>query len=143
MDAALPDDEGGEVQVDDGRARRRRGEARRGEPCGARASLNRLEISGKVVELGALRYTPAGVPAVEFKLAHESEQPEAGGRRKVQAEIGAIAFETQARLMAQARLNSRVSVQGFLAARSKRSRRLVLHVTNIEFLEGDGDASAS
>jgi len=95
------------------------------------------------VELGVLRYTPAGVPAVEFRLAHESEQPEAGGRRKVQAELGAIAFDTQARLMAEAKLNARVSLQGFLAAKSKRSKRLILHVTNIEFVEGDGDASAS
>jgi primosomal replication protein N len=95
------------------------------------------------VELGALRFTPAGIPAVEFRLAHASEQDEAGRRRQVEAELAAIAFEAQARLMAQAKLNSRVSVQGFLAAKSKRSKRLVLHVTNIEFTEGDGDASAS
>jgi primosomal replication protein N len=95
------------------------------------------------VELGALRFTPSGMPAVEFKLAHESEQDEAGRRRQVQAELGAIAFDAQARLMAQAKLNSQVTVQGFLAAKSKRSRKLVLHVTNIEFVEGAGNASAS
>jgi primosomal replication protein N len=55
----------------------------------------------------------------------------------VQAEIGAVAFETQARLMAKANLNSGVRLQGFLSAKSKRSKKLVLHVTNIEFIEGD------
>jgi primosomal replication protein N len=95
------------------------------------------------VELGVLRYTPAGVPAVEFRIAHASEQEEAGGRRKVEAELGAIAFAAQARLLAQAQLNAQIRLQGFLAAKSRRSRRPVLHVTNIEFLEGDGDASAS
>ena len=72
--------------------------------------------------------------AVEFKVVHESEQDEAGGRRKVEAEIGAIAFETDARLIATRPLGSQVKLQGFLSAKSKRSRKLVLHVTNIEFV---------
>jgi len=95
------------------------------------------------VELGALRYTPAGMPAVEFRLAHESEQDEAGGKRKVQAELGAVAFDAQARLMAGAKLGVQARFEGFLAAKSKRSQRLVLHVTKIEFLEGAGDAATS
>jgi primosomal replication protein N len=89
-----------------------------------------------VIELGALRYTPAGIPTVRFKIRHESEQDEAGGRRKVEAELSALAFEAQARLIAQARLNAQVAVKGFLAASSKRSKRLILHVKHIEFIEG-------
>ena len=81
--------------------------------------------------------------AIEFKVGHESEQEEAGGRRKVQAEIGAIAFETQAKLLAARPLGSGVRLQGFLSAKSKRSRKLLLHVTNIEFMEGEADASTS
>jgi primosomal replication protein N len=76
------------------------------------------------------------VAAVEFKVAHESEQDEAGGRRKVEAEIGAVAFETEARLIATRPLGSELKLQGFLSAKSKRSKKLVLHVTNIEFVEG-------
>ena len=98
--------------------------------------LNRLELSGRLLEVGALRYTPAGLAAVEFKVGHESEQEEAGARRKVNAEIGAIAFETQAKLVAGRPLGSAVKLQGFLSARTKRSKKLVLHVTNIEFVEG-------
>jgi primosomal replication protein N len=88
------------------------------------------------VELGALRFTPAGVPVVEFKLEHQSEQDEAGTRRKVSAEVSAVAFEAQARLLAAAKLGSEMRLQGFLSARTQRSRKLVLHVTNIEFIEG-------
>ncbi len=95
------------------------------------------------MELGALRFTPAGMPAVEFRLAHESEQDEAGGKRKVQAELKAIAFDAQARLMAGAKLGVQARFEGFLAAKSKRSQRPVLHVTKIEFLEGAGDAATS
>ena len=73
---------------------------------------------------------------MEFKLQHESEQSEAGNLRKVEAEIGGIAFDTQARLLAGTQLNTGLKLQGFLAAKSRRSRKLVLHVTNIEFIEG-------
>jgi primosomal replication protein N len=88
------------------------------------------------VELGALRYTPAGIPVVEFKLDHESEQDEAGAKRKVKAEIAAVAFETQARLISRIQINSDLKVKGFLSAKTRRSKKLVLHVTNIEFSEG-------
>ena len=81
--------------------------------------------------------------AVEFKLAHESEQDEAGGKRTIQAEVNAIAFETQAKLLAGRPLGSPVKIHGFLGAKSKRSKKLVLHVTNIEFIEGEKDAPAA
>jgi primosomal replication protein N len=100
-------------------------------------------LSGRLLELGALRYTPAGVAAVEFKLAHESEQHEAGSQRTIQAEVNAIAFETQAKLLAGRPLGSPVRVEGFLGAKGKRSKRLVLHITNIEFIEGEKDAPAA
>ena len=99
-------------------------------------ALNRVELSGRLLELGALRLTPAGVAALEFSVSHESEQREAGGQRKVQAEIGAIAFEAEARLIAERPLGSEVKLAGFLGAKSKRSKKLVLHVTNVEFVEG-------
>jgi primosomal replication protein N len=99
-------------------------------------ALNRLELSGRLLELGALRLTPAGVAALEFRLVHESEQAEAGSRRKVQAELPAIAFETEARLIAARPLGSEVRLHGFVSAKSQRSKKLVLHVTHVEFVEG-------
>jgi len=62
-----------------------------------------------------LRYTPAGVPAVEFRLRHESERDEAGAKRRINAEIAGIAFEAQARLLARASLNTEIKLHGFLA----------------------------
>ena len=102
---------------------------------------NRVELSGRLLERGALRHTPAGLAALEFRLAHESEQDEAGTKRKVQAEIGAIAFEAQARLIAGRPLGSELRLQGFLSAKSRRSKKLMLHVTEIEFVEGAGNAT--
>ena len=99
-------------------------------------ALNRFELTGRLLELGALRLTPAGVAALEFRVVHESEQAEAGSQRRVDAEIGAIAFEAEARLIAGRPLGSEVRLQGFLSAKSKRSKKLMLHVTEIEFVEG-------
>jgi primosomal replication protein N len=55
----------------------------------------------------------------------------------VEAEIGAIAFAAQARLLAGSRLGAKARFKGFLGAKSKRSKKLVLHVTEIEFSEGN------
>lgn len=99
-------------------------------------ATNKVELSGTLVELGALRYTPAGLPAVEFRIRHESELAEAGTQRKVRAEVGALAFDAVARQVATAALGTTLRAQGFLAAKSQRSAKLVLHVTDIEFMEG-------
>ena len=90
-----------------------------------------------VTELKALRHTPAGIPVVEFRLRHESERSEAGARRKVNAEIDALAFDAQARLLAAGTLGRQLKAEGFLCAKSRQSKKPVLHVTNIEFVEGD------
>ena len=102
---------------------------------------NRVELSGVIVQLKALRHTPAGIPVVEFRLKHESERAEAGAKRKVSAEIDALAFEAQARLLAASALGRELKASGFLCAKSRQSAKPVLHVTNIEFMEGNEHAS--
>jgi primosomal replication protein N len=74
---------------------------------------------------------------IEFRLRHDSELTEAGANRHVNAEIPAIAFDVQARLIAGTALERALQVEGFLCARSRRSRKLVLHATRIEFAEGE------
>ena len=101
------------------------------------AQANRVTVAGRLIELDALRYTPAGVPMLKFRLQHDSVQTEAGGERKVSFEIAAVAFEREARLLASAKLGSSVKVNGFLAARSRSGRAPLLHATQIEFAEGE------
>lgn len=98
-------------------------------------AANRVQLSGRIAELGALRHTPAGLPVTEFRILHESELIEAGNARKVNAEVDAIAFDVQARLVASAALDSALQVEGFLCAKSRRSKKLVLHVSKLEFIE--------
>jgi len=101
------------------------------------AQANRVTVSGRLIELDALRHTPAGLPVMKFRLQHDSTQMEAGGERKVSCEIEAVAFEREATLLAVAKLGGGVKVTGFLAARSRTSKTVVLHATQVEFKQGD------
>ena len=101
------------------------------------AQANRVTVSGRLIELDALRHTPGGVAVMKFRIQHDSTQMEAGAARKVSCEIAAVAFEREAALLAAAKLGSDVKVTGFLAARSRTSKSVVLHATEIEFKEGD------
>ena len=94
-------------------------------------------VSGRLIELDAVRHTPGGVPVMKFRLQHDSTQIEAGAARKVSCEIAAVAFEREATLLAAVKLGSNVKVTGFLAAKSRTSRSVVLHATEVEFKEGD------
>lgn len=101
---------------------------------------NQLVLTGHLTERDALRYTPAGVPIVNFRIAHASEQLEAETPRQVELELGCMAVQEQAKLVAGAPLGIAMRLSGFVAPRSRSSRQLVLHVNTIEFKEGANDA---
>jgi primosomal replication protein N len=103
--------------------------------------INRCELVGRLIEREPLRYTPAGVPIVRARLTHTSRRIEAGGEREVNVEIECVAVETLARLLASAAVGTTVKASGFLAAKSKTSRQLVLHIEQLEFLAGSDDAA--
>ena len=94
---------------------------------------NHVEFSGELIERKALRFTPAGVPVVEFRVRHESEQVEAGVTRRVECEIAAIAVGPNARSLQDAQPGAKICITGFLAAKSRNSRQPTLHVNTIEF----------
>jgi len=73
---------------------------------------------------------------VSFRLTHASRQAEAGGERQVEVEIGCLAVESAARQVASAPLGIGLRLAGFVAAKGKSSRQPVLHVTELEFIEG-------
>lgn len=80
-----------------------------------------------------LRFTPAGIPVLEFSLRHASEQAEAGGFRRVELDMPAIAFGALAQRLAHDAPAQEIVARGFLAPRSLRSTQLVLHAREIEF----------
>ena len=76
---------------------------------------NQLLLTATLVALDALRYTPAGLPALNVKLEHESSLMEAGQARTVKAAIKAVAFGTVAERLAKQAIGSVWSFKGFLA----------------------------
>ncbi len=87
-------------------------------------------ISGVVLSVEPIRYTPAGMPLLSFVLQHVSEQIEAGLNRKVECEVNAVAMGDIAKLNIQ--LGSLIKAKGFLAKRSAKSHQLVMHINQLE-----------
>ena len=95
--------------------------------------MNKLVLSGVVVDIETVRYTPAGLPLLSFVLKHVSEVIEAGMKRKVECEVNAIAIGNLAKSNIQ--IGANINVAGFLAKRSAKSTQLVLHILKIEVRE--------
>ena len=95
--------------------------------------VNLVELSGKLVELQGLRFTPAGIPIVRFSIEHSSVQREADGMRQVTCVLNAVAVATEARLISALQLGSELIIKGFMDRESLKANRLVLHASHIEF----------
>ena len=96
---------------------------------------NRVDLSGKVIEISALRHTPAGLPVLAFKVGHVSEQIEAGAKRQVQCEVPVIAIGEPVKMASGLKIGDLVSVEGFLSRRGLNSPQLTLHVNRIALIE--------
>ncbi len=92
---------------------------------------NHVVLSACIEELQALRYTPAGLPALDLRLVHESSQLEADVPRKVSAAVKAVAFGALAERLARQAPGSSWSFQGFLAT-PRNSKTVVLHIQDIQ-----------
>ena len=90
-----------------------------------------------MVERDAIRYTPAGIPLVDCVLRHTSEQSEAGQMRQVDFEIAAIAIGSIATRLDQSRLDRAYRFEGFLANRSRKSKRTIFHIVDFESTRKD------
>ena len=77
------------------------------------------------------------MPVLECVIGHRSEQVEAGSLWRVECEIPAVALGDVARWIQGVSPGMPVRLTGFLAARSKNGKQLRLHVTTIEFEEGN------
>ena len=87
-------------------------------------------MGAELVARGITRRTPAGLPVLELGLRHRSETVEAGTARRLDFEFDAIAVGDVAARLATQPLGAIVELDGFVAAASRRSKRLKLHVTD-------------
>ena len=93
--------------------------------------MNRTELSACIAELAALRYTPAGLPALDLVLEHASQATEAGQARQVKLRIRALALGTPAESLAKQAIGSAWRFQGFLAT-PRQGKSVVLHIQEFQ-----------
>ncbi len=82
-----------------------------------------------------LRRTPAGIPAVECTLDHRSTQREAGGERRVECEMHAVAFGDVALALSGLDAGTPLRCEGFVARRYRTGAGVALHLTRFERIE--------
>lgn len=93
--------------------------------------MNRLVLTAQLVERSALRYTPAGLPALDLSLKHESEVTQDGKPRKVWFDIRARAIGEITRRVETLELGSLHGFAGFLGSQ-RNGRGVVFHVTELD-----------
>lgn len=93
--------------------------------------MNRVLLSGSVLQRSAPRYTPAGLPALDLVLQHQSEVEQAGQPRKVSLEIKALAIGDITVPLSRLPLGSEARFAGFLAS-ARNGRGWLFHVTEVE-----------
>ena len=89
--------------------------------------MNQLVLSARIAQASALRYTPAGLPALDCSLEHESELSEAGQARQVKVAIKAVAFGSVAETLVRQAMGSSWQFTGFLAA-PRNGKHPVFHI---------------
>ena len=88
-------------------------------------------LTAKIVERAALRFTPAGLPAIDLSLRHESEIAQVGSVRKVSFEIRGRAIGAITESLLAAELGTEHVFAGFLGAQ-RNGRGIVFHIQSIE-----------
>ena len=94
---------------------------------------NLCVLWASIAELEALRYTPAGLPALNLRLEHESQMQEAGQARQVKLVMKSVAFAAVAETLVRQALASKWRFKGFLASQ-RNGKGVVFHIQ--EFSQG-------
>ncbi len=88
---------------------------------------NYLELSASIAAADTMHYTPAGVPALNLQLDHESTVQEAETPRSVNLSIKAVAFGAQAERLAKQAIGSSWKFQGFLG-NARQGKAVIFHI---------------
>jgi len=91
--------------------------------------VNEVALSGELTAIETLRYTPAGIPLLAFRMRHRSQQMEAGVKRQVECEMSGMAMAELAVAMSRLKPGQALRVTGFLNRKNRMSAQLILHAT--------------
>ena len=94
-----------------------------------------MTLDARMQSRDDLRFTPAGIPVLDFALAHESTQIEAGSERRVACELAAVALGPVARELAAIAPGATLRCRGFLARRYRTGITVALHVNEFDLTD--------
>ena len=94
------------------------------------------------MDQAALRYTPAGVPALDLTLAHQGQAMEAGHPRRVELKLHAVAVGELAQRVQKLAADDLFLWTGFLAA-GRNGRGVVFHLTQVDQVSVDSQPHPS
>ena len=89
--------------------------------------MNQLCFTASVVQVQNLRYTPAGIPALNLVLEHESMVTELDTPRTVKLQVKAVAFGAMAETLSRQGLDSVCRFEGFLG-NARNGKGVVFHI---------------
>ena len=95
--------------------------------------MNRLVLEATLVQRAAVRYTPAGLPALDLSVKHDSEVSEDNQPRKVSMEMKAVAIGAITQALLPLELGSTGLFAGFLTS-TRNGRGLLFHITSVELI---------
>ena len=93
--------------------------------------MNEAWLSGVLIQLSVLRYTPAGVAVVTVEIDHTSQVMQAGSPRAVAFNLEATALDDAAITVSQLQLGQQYSFKGFWAPAHYRTKRLGFHILQV------------
>ena len=93
--------------------------------------MNQTRLTALIAEIGALRQTPAGLPALDLRLEHESRIEEGGSPRQVKALLKAVALGAVAERLGRQVVGSQWCFTGFLAS-PRNAKTVVLHIQDFQ-----------
>ena len=93
---------------------------------------NRFTLSGRLVECQVVRYSPAGIALLNARLAHQSQQSEAGSKRQLEFEVELLFAGDNALSASRLAPGQELRVAGFVAPRRKLGKSLLFHVTEFD-----------
>ena len=80
-----------------------------------------------------MRYTPAGLPALDMRLEHGSDVQETGQARQVKANIKAVALGSVAERLVQQPLGQEFKFTGFISS-PRNSKQIVFHIQDFQHI---------
>jgi len=93
--------------------------------------MNQVVLTACLFERSALRYTPAGIPALDFGLRHDSQIEQEGSLRSVKVDLKARGIGELTERLVRIDLGVERVFRGFLGSQ-RNGRGVVFHVTGLD-----------